>query len=142
MLISSFLWSILLSSSFFLVSLASHLKSSLSISNIALSCSASKMIRFCLFSSASIFFSLGKAAASGGITGLGDICGLGCSATSVSGTVAVIVLTGGSGFTISSLAEAVTISAVSSAFIIALLPYSFSRASWNSLFLSSLIIFM
>lgn len=58
--------------------------------------------------------------------------------TLVSGTVAVIVTLAGSGFVIVSLTRAETTSAVSSAFITALLPYSFSRASWNSLFFSSL----
>jgi len=75
-------------------------------------------------------------AASGGITGLGGICDLSCSTTSVSGIVVVTI--GGSGSVIVSLAGVVTTSAVSSAFISALLLYSFSRASWNSLFFSSL----
>mgnify|MGYP006990375995 CR=1 FL=1 len=45
----------------------------------------------------------------------------------VSGTVAVVVLTGGSDSVITSLARAVTTSVVSSAFITALLPYSLNR---------------
>ena len=63
---------------------------------------------------------------------------MGCSTISVFGTVAVILTLGGSEVVITSLAEAVTTLAVSSVFITALLPYSFSRASWNSLFFSSL----
>ena len=63
---------------------------------------------------------------------------MGCSTTSASETVAVIVATGGSCSVITSLAGAVATSAVSSVFITALLPYSFSRASWNSLFFSFL----
>ena len=87
--ISSFLVAILLSSSFFLVSLASSFKSLNSISSWLRSRSASKIRWFCLSSVTLIFWSLGKAAASGGITGLGGICGSGYYTTSVSGTVAV-----------------------------------------------------
>ena len=65
---------------------------------------------------------------------------MGCSTTSVSGTVAIIVFTGGSGSVIDFLAGAITASTIFSAFITALLPYSFSRASWNSLFFSSLAV--
>ena len=54
---------------------------------------------------------------------------MGCSAISVSGTVAESVTLGGSGSIITSLAGVVTTFAVSSAFITALLAYSFSIAS-------------
>ena len=64
-------------------------------------------------------------AASGGKTGLGGICGSGCSTTSVSGTVAVIVATGGSFSVISSIAGVVTTSTVSSSFI-------YSNSNYNT----------